>query len=89
MDGKALARLAVVIIVAVAGTAAAIYVARDGSPSISNAAPATTSDTPGADPLRTTLEHCLELGAVAVYDHDCLAAWSENRRRFLTPSEGR
>ena len=86
MDGKTLARLAAVIIVALAGTAAAILVARDRGPSSSVATPL-SAPVPPLDSLHATLLHCAELGETAIHDSDCLAAWAENRRRFLTPSE--
>jgi conjugative transfer region protein TrbK len=86
MDGKTLARLAAVIIVAIAGTAAAIFVARDGgaTPSITTSSPVPM---PPLDSLHATLLHCAELGEAAVHDSDCLAAWAENRRRFLQPGK--
>lgn len=86
MDSKTLTRLAAVIIVAVAGTAAAILVARDGGPTASIAA-ASSAPTPPLDSLHATLLHCAELGEAAIRDSDCLAAWAENRRRFLSPKE--
>lgn len=82
MNGKTLGRLAAVIIVAVAGTAAAIFVARDGGPLSSIATPL-AAPVPPVDSLHATLLHCAELGEAAVHDSDCLAAWAENRRRFL------
>jgi conjugative transfer region protein TrbK len=89
MDGKMLARLAAVIIVAVAATTAAIHFARQDAPAGTNPSPSATTDVPRPDPLRATLQRCRELGEAATRDPDCLAAWDENRRRFLTPVEGR
>lgn len=86
MEGKSLARLAAVIIVALAGTAAAIFVARDGGPS----APLTSlssAPVPPLDTLHATLLHCAEMGEAAIHESDCLAAWAENRRRFLGADE--
>lgn len=85
MDGRTLARVAAVIIVAVAGTAAAIFVARESAPSISIGTP--SGSTPPLDSLHATLLHCAELGEAAIHDRDCLAAWAENRRRFLGADE--
>ncbi len=85
MDGWAFARLAAVIIVAVAATAAAIHIARESPPADTRSSPLTTSEAPRVDPLRATLQRCRELGEAATRDLDCLAAWEENRRRFLTP----
>jgi conjugative transfer region protein TrbK len=86
MDGKALVRLVAIVIVAVAGTAAAIFVARDNGPSPSVVTSSAVS-TPPLDSLHATLLHCAELGEAAVHDSDCLAAWAENRRRFLGADE--
>ncbi len=38
--------------------------------------------TPG-DPLQARLLRCQQTGEAAGSDKDCLAAWAENRRRFL------
>jgi len=38
------------------------------------------------DPLRAELQRCRDLGNAALNDQDCAAAWTETRRRFLTPS---
>ncbi|MBN9306965.1 MAG: hypothetical protein BGO82_05320 [Devosia sp. 67-54] len=86
MDGRTLTRVAAIIIVAVAGTAAAIFVARDNGPSTSVAAPR-AAPTPPLDSLHATLLHCAEVGEAAIHDSDCLAAWAENRRRFLGADE--
>ena len=86
MDGKTLARLAAVIIVALAGTAAAIFVARDSGATLPIATTSSVS-TPPLDSLRATLLHCAELGEAAIHKTDCLAAWAENRRRFLGVDE--
>jgi conjugative transfer region protein TrbK len=36
-----------------------------------------------ADPLKARLQRCQQAGEAAGSDPDCLAAWAENRRRFL------
>ena len=36
-----------------------------------------------ADPLQARLLRCQQAGGAAGSDGDCLAAWAENRRRFL------
>ncbi|HEY0622328.1 putative entry exclusion protein TrbK-alt [Sphingomonas sp.] len=36
-----------------------------------------------ADPLEARLRRCQQAGEAAGSDRDCLAAWAENRRRFL------
>ncbi len=40
---------------------------------------------PAADPLADELVHCQSIGQAGASDAGCLAAWAENRRRFLTP----
>lgn len=86
MDGRTLARVAAVIIVAVAGTAAAVFVAREDRPS-NSLGTMSSAPTPPLDSLHATLLHCAELGEGAIHDSDCLAAWAESRRRFLTPGQ--
>jgi len=88
MDGWVFARLAAVIIVAVAVTAAAIHLAREDNSSGLQSSPPTATETPRTDPLRETLRRCRQLGEFATRDAACLAAWDENRRRFLSPTAG-
>lgn len=88
MDGKLLARLAAVVIVAVAGTAAAVQLARQDAPSGAGQVPIVNTETSRTDPLRDRLQRCRELGEAATRDDDCIAAWEENRRRFLSPAAG-
>ena len=87
MDGKVLARLAAVIIIAVAITAAAVHLASDDAPAGPSPSPSVT-EAPRADHLRVVLQRCRELGEAATHDPECLAAWDENRRRFLSPTAG-
>lgn len=86
MDGWVFARLAAVIIVAVAVTAAAIHLVRNENSSGPQSSPPTATKTPRTDPVRETLQRCRQLGEAATRDAECLAAWDENRRRFLSPS---
>jgi conjugative transfer region protein TrbK len=88
MDGWVFARLAAVIIVALAVTAAAVHLARQDAPAGTIPSSSPNSDAPRIDPLHAALQRCRELGEAATRDRDCLTAWDENRRRFLTPSEG-
>ena len=37
-----------------------------------------------ADPLLAEMRRCQLLGEAGAHDAGCLAAWAENRRRFLT-----
>ncbi len=86
MDGWVFSRLAAVIIVAVAVTAAAIHLVREDNSSGPQSSPPTITETPRPDPVRETLRRCRQLGEAATHDAACLAAWDENRRRFLSPS---
>ncbi|MGB3337989.1 MAG: putative entry exclusion protein TrbK-alt [Devosia sp.] len=88
MDGWVFARLAAVIIVAVAVTAVAIHLVRDEQSSGLQSSPPVTAEAPRPDPLRETLRRCRQLGEAATRDVECRAAWDENRRRFLSPSAG-
>jgi len=38
------------------------------------------------DPLLAELQRCRHLGDAALDDQDCVATWTETRRRFLNPS---
>jgi conjugative transfer region protein TrbK len=88
MDGWVFARVAAVVIIAVAVTATAIHLVREESSSGPQSSPAATAATPRTDPLRETLRRCRQLGEAATRDAECLAAWDENRRRFLSPTTG-
>ncbi len=87
MDGKMLGRLALVIVLAVAVTATAVQRARQDRPELTQP-PTLRSETPGAEPLRETLQRCHQMGEAATRNAGCLAAWDENRRRFLSPGRG-
>lgn len=65
--------------IAIAMAALALRGAVD--PSASTPAPIRTEAS--ADPLQARLAHCQLAGEAAGSDRDCLAAWAENRRRFL------
>jgi conjugative transfer region protein TrbK len=81
MDPKILARTAAVILLAATVLACAVELAqRDLTPGPS--AP-TTDDK--MDPLAGELARCKALGAEAVHDVACNAAWAQNRARFLAP----
>lgn len=88
MDGWVFARLAAVVIVAVAVTAAAIQLTRDDQSTGPQSSPPTIAETPRTDPMRETLQRCRQLGEAATRDAECLAAWDENRRHFLSPTPG-
>ena len=80
MDGKVLARIAAIVFVAVAVTAAAIEMTREEYPVPTPAAP--TLQAP-PDPLRQSQRRCQQMGEAAAQDLDCLRTWSETRDRFL------
>jgi conjugative transfer region protein TrbK len=88
MDGWVFARLAAVIIVAVAVTAAAIHLVRDDQSAVPQSTTRSTADTPRPDPVRAMLRRCRQLGEASTRNAECLAAWDENRRRFLSPTAG-
>ncbi|SFE01287.1 putative entry exclusion protein TrbK-alt [Salipiger profundus] len=80
MEGKMLARIAAIVFVAIAITATVIEMTREEAPVPASTAPALQ---PPSDPLRATLRRCQQFGEAAASDADCLAAWAENRDRFL------
>lgn len=80
MEGKVLARVGAIVFVAIAITATVIEITREEAPAPASTAPAPQ---PPTDPLRATLRRCQRLGEAAASDADCLAAWAENRDRFL------
>lgn len=89
MEGTALARIAVIVFVALAITAAAIDMARRDRAAPNSPSQQGFVETPAPDPLREQLIRCQELGEAAAGNTECLAAWSENRRRFLGQDRGR
>jgi len=80
MEGKVLARIAAIVFVAMAITATVIEMTREEAPVPASTAPVLQ---PPADPLRATLRRCQQFGEAAASNADCLAAWAENRDRFL------
>lgn len=83
MDGKMLARLGAVVLVAVAVTATAIEMTRkEEAPA---AWPSGRAAEAPADPLRDSLIRCQALGEEGPRDLECRRAWAENRQRFLAP----
>jgi conjugative transfer region protein TrbK len=86
MDGRMFARLAAVVAIAVAVTAAAIHLAREERSTAASPSPA--AETPRSNPLRETLRRCQRMGEIATNDTECLAAWDESRRRFLSRTAG-
>jgi conjugative transfer region protein TrbK len=84
MDTKLLARIGAIIFIAIAITMTAIELSRDpdaGRDAVRAEPPAPVT----ADPLRAEMQRCQMLGQAGASDPDCLRAWAENRRRFLSP----
>ena len=80
MQGSVVARIAAIVFVAIAITAAVVEMGRDEEGQVARpAAPLL----PEADPLRAEQRRCQELGEAAASDPDCLAVWAETRDRFL------
>ncbi len=80
MEGSVLARIAAIVFVAIAITAAVAEMGRDkAGQAMRPVAPLM----PEADPLRAEQRRCQELGEAAASDPDCLAVWAETRDRFL------
>lgn len=80
MEGKVLARIAAIVFVSVAITAAIIEMTRED---VSGPAPSDPALQPSADPLREGQRRCQEMGEAAANDAECLAIWAETRDRFL------
>ena len=83
MDGSAHKKLIALILVGAILAAAAAWMALgDRAPSSDVATPPATA---AADPLQSEFTRCQALGEAGAHDAACLAAWAENRRRFLAP----
>lgn len=80
MEGSLLARIAAVVFVAIALTAAVVEMGRDEE---GQAARPAAPLMPETDPLRSEQRRCQERGEAAASDPDCLAVWAETRDRFL------
>ena len=80
MEAKVLARIAAIVFVAVAITAAIIEMTRED---VSVPAPSAPSLQPPVDPLREGQRRCQQMGEAAANNTDCLAIWAETRNRFL------
>ncbi|MFG1314581.1 putative entry exclusion protein TrbK-alt [Xanthobacter autotrophicus] len=86
MDTRMFARLGAVVFVAIAITAASIEMTRKGEEPVP---PATVRPGgAGPDPMREELHRCALLGEAGGRDPGCLAAWAQNRARFLAPTSG-
>ncbi|MER9477304.1 putative entry exclusion protein TrbK-alt [Mesorhizobium sp. M0520] len=82
MDLKIAARIAAVLALGTAMTAASMALRGDGSHDASSP----RSVYPGGEPAKVELARCRAIGMAAVDDEACRRAWAESRRRFLQPS---
>lgn len=80
MEGSVLARIAAIVFVAIAITAALVEMGREEAGQATRPA---TLPLPEGDPLRADQRRCQELGEAAASDPDCLAVWAKTRDRFL------
>ena len=80
MEGSVLARIAAIVFVAIAITAALVEMGRDEAGQGARPVAPLMSE---ADHLRGEQRRCQELGGAAASDPDCLAVWAETRDRFL------
>lgn len=85
MDGKIFARICAVGIVTLAITATTIELSRRDEPPLYRSVAATSEATTA--PLKAELRRCQQLGEAGTRDPACLQAWSDNRDRFLKPSQ--
>jgi conjugative transfer region protein TrbK len=83
MDGKLLARIGAIAFAAIAITATALEMRNPAKPAPVDEV--MTVMEPDGDPLPAILRDCASLGEVGAHDRQCLDAWAENRRRFLSP----
>jgi len=80
MEVSVLARIAAIVFVAIAITAAVVEMGGDVEGQATRPAAPLMPET---DPLRAEQRRCQELGEAAASDPDCLAVWAETRDRFL------
>ena len=80
MEGKALARLVAILVLAIVMTVTLIRMERSGDlPPL----PGRQSQLQPEDPLREGQRRCQRMGEAAADDAKCLAIWAETRDRFL------
>lgn len=90
MNGTTFARIAAIAFVAFAITATILALREDHRPAAVTTAPPAVQEQNDADPLQAELRRCQVLGEAATRDPECLEAWAESRRRFLSGEpEGR
>ena len=82
LDRRIVRRTALVLGVGAALCAAAAVLAVKEGEELHGSAPLAMQPVP-ADPLIAEMRRCQLLGEPGAHDAGCLAAWAENRRRFL------
>ena len=82
LDRRVVRRTAVVLGVGAALCAAAAMLAVKEGQELHVSAPPAMQSVP-SDPLVAEMRRCQLLGEPGAHDAGCLAAWAENRRRFL------
>ena len=82
LDRRVVRRTALVLGVGAALCAAAAMLAVKEGRELHESAPPAMQTVP-ADPLVAEMRRCQLLGEPGAHDARCLAAWAENRRRFL------
>lgn len=80
MSSTVLARLAVTVFLMIAIVVAIVELGRQGEEARSSEQAVSVSDSP----MPSELQRCQTLGQAALEDQDCLDAWGEKRRRFLS-----
>ena len=81
LTAKQAAALGLSALIVAGAVALAVTEERTGRP---GPAPAPVRALP-VDPLAAEFARCQALGEAGAHDAGCLAAWAENRRRFLAP----
>jgi len=83
VDGSVPKKLIALILVGVILAAAAAWMAMQDRATSGQVGPPQAAA--AADPLQAEFTRCQALGEAGAHDSECLAAWAENRRRFLAP----
>ncbi len=83
MEDPAAKKLIALILIGVILAGAAAWMATANQPT--PAARPRAESLVAVDPLQAEFARCQGLGEAGAHDPACLAAWAENRRRFLAP----